>query len=89
MSGDGTGRLREKVVWRHVGETVVAVEMANGSVFELEGPAVRIWELLVEGHSTDELIGALETEYDVDRETLERDLSRTLDELTDAGLIER
>jgi Coenzyme PQQ synthesis protein D (PqqD) len=85
---DEAGRLRRNVVWRRVGETVVAVEMQNGSIFELEGPAVRVWELLVDGGRTDELTATLAEEYDVDRETLERDVARTLEELTDAGLIE-
>ena len=89
MSDGSAGKVADRVVWRRVGETVVAVEMGDGSVFELEGPAARIWELLVEGRQGTDLIAALEAEYEVDRATLERDLSRTIDRLAEVGLLER
>jgi hypothetical protein len=82
-------KVAERVIWRRVGETVVAVEMGDGEVFELEGPAARIWELICAGHTRERIASALVGEYEVDPETLDRDLARTFAELADAGLIDR
>ena len=82
-------KVGERVVWRRVDDSVVAVQMTDGAVFELEGPAARIWELLCEGRGRDDIASDLMGEYEVDSTTLERDLSRTLDDLADAGLLDR
>jgi len=89
MAPDKTVKVGESVVWRRVDESVVAVEMTDGAVYELEGPAARIWELLCEGLGRDNIASELASEYEVDPATLERDLKRTLDELADAALIDR
>jgi hypothetical protein len=89
MAPDQPVKPGESVVWRRVDESVVAVEMTGGAVYELEGPAARIWELLCEGRSRDDIAAELVGEYEVDTATLERDLERTLAELADAALIDR
>ncbi len=77
----------ESVVWRRIGENAVLVEMGEGEVFELEGPAVRIWELLEHRPTLDRLIERLEDEYEVDGELLRADTERTLAELAAANLL--
>ena len=77
----------ERATWRRVGEDAVVVDIQTGGVYELGGPAVRIWELLEESPTLDELMATLEIEYSGDRGTLRADTERTIAELIDAGLL--
>jgi hypothetical protein len=77
------------VTWRRIGEQAVAVDMRDGGVYELAGPAVRIWELLDDEPTIEELIAALEAEFEADPQTLRADTQRTVDDLAAAGLLRR
>ena len=77
----------ERTTWRRVGEDAVVVDIQNGGVYELGGPAVRIWELLEDSPTLDELVTTLEAEFQDDRGTLRADAERTIAKLIDAGLL--
>ena len=60
-----------------VGDTVIK----NNGLFSLSETGARIWELLPQADSAEELVEALLEEYDVDRETLSRDVDEFLEQL--------
>lgn len=64
-----------------------SVNEHNGlfSVSEVGG---RIWELLPESESEDDIVKALLEEYEVDEETLRKDVKEFLVSLRELGLIE-
>lgn len=70
---------------------VVAVderaEEFNGMV-RLNPPGAFLWELLEKGAEKEELVAALLSEYEIDKETAETDVDRFLSILTDNGILE-
>ena len=68
------------------GETVL-LDLASESYFGLDAVGTRVWQLLQSGAGQAELIEILLDEYDVERGTLEKDISDLLQRLAEAGLI--
>ena len=70
---------------------VVAVderaEEFNGMV-RLNPTGAFLWELLERGAEKEELMAALLSEYEIDKETAETDVDRFLSILTDNGILE-
>ena len=57
------------------------------NIFTLNTVANDIWTLVDGTRTVAEIVTQLETEYDVDRSTLETDVCRVLDELSSDGLV--
>ena len=68
------------------GETVL-LDLKSEGYFGLDKTATRIWQLLQEQRSLDEVHSTMSSEFDVDPETLRADLLHHLTELEAAGLI--
>lgn len=60
-----------------VGDTVIK----NNGLFSLSETGARIWELLPQAAGTEQLVDALLEEYDIDRDTLARDVDEFLEQL--------
>lgn len=60
-----------------VGDTVIK----NNGLFSLSETGARIWDLLPQADGAEQLVDALLEEYDVDRETLSRDVDEFLEQL--------
>jgi hypothetical protein len=65
------------VVARKVGDSAVLVRLETNRIYELNATGARIWELLTQRQSRDEIIDALEREFAADR----RELTAAFDEL--------
>ena len=68
------------------GETVL-LDLASESYFGLDAVGTRVWQLLQSGAGQAELIDTLLDEYEVERNTLEEDITDLLQRLAEAGLI--
>ena len=79
--------IRAEVMARQVGDETVLLDLASGNYFGLDAVGARIWHLLVNGKSPAEVCDVLVGEYDVARESLERDFARLISELRAHGLI--
>ena len=77
-----------QVMTRTVGEEVVILDLATGTYFGLDPVGARMWELMGEGKTLDEVCGVMLNEYEVSREELERDTLRLAEELNGQGLIQ-
>jgi hypothetical protein len=75
--------------YRNIGDEGVVVRQTAGEVLVLNEIGVRVLELLEATMPVSRLLDALGAEYAVDRATLERDVLAYLQELVDAGVIER
>jgi Coenzyme PQQ synthesis protein D (PqqD) len=67
---------------------VAILHLGTGMYYGLDEVGARIWELIQEPRTVDEVRGVLLSEYDVDSERCERDLLGLLERLKDAGLVE-
>jgi hypothetical protein len=74
---------------REVGGELVILHLGSGTYFGLDEVGTRIWQLLGEGLTPALVCNRLEGEYEVPRETLERDLVALLDELCAHDLVGR
>lgn len=68
------------------GETVM-FSPRQGSYFSLDEVGTRIWQLLEGPHSIIELCAILTDEFEVDRETCERDVAALIRRLADVQLV--
>ncbi len=66
---------------------VVIVNLKNGVYYGLDGVGSRIWGLIQERKSVEQIHDAILEEYEVEPERLERDLVALLQRLKDQGLI--
>ena len=68
------------------GETVM-MSVENSEYYSLSPVGTKIWELLENDLSFEQLINLLMEEFDVDKQTCQNDTKEFLEELIDKGLI--
>ena len=91
QGGDGgSRRLKQNVnvVSSRVGEAGVLVHLLSNRIFEVNETGVRVWELLGEGRSLDEIEERLQVEFSENRERLRSDIQALVDALAREGLVE-
>lgn len=71
-----------------LGEEVVILNLKDGVYHGLDSVGARIWNLLQESKSINDILNILLEEYDVEPERCERDLLALLEKLEQNGLIE-
>jgi hypothetical protein len=79
--------IPEKVIFKKVGEETVLLDFEAGVYYGLDPVGTRMWELLAEGRSLEDVAAGMTAEYEIDRETLLRDLRNLIDELASRGLV--
>jgi len=79
--------VRDGVMFNRIGDEIVILDLDSGTYFGLDPVGSRLWELLSGGASIGDAIAAMHAEYDVDRETLERDLNALVDDLKSRKLL--
>ncbi len=80
--------ISSEVLFQEVSGETVLLDLASENYFGLDEIGTRIWGLLQSGSSIGETLDTLMEEYEVERETLEKDVGELLEKLVEAGLIE-
>lgn len=83
----GTVTIPPEVMARQVGDETVFLDLASGKYFGLDPVGTRIWQLISEGKPLAQVCDAIVAEYEVTRDTAERDLRHLLANLQTEGLI--
>lgn len=78
----------EDIVASDIEDEKVMMSIEKGQYFGLEPVGSRIWEMLETPVKVSAIIDALVGQYDVDRQTCERDVLAFLDELDEAGIVQ-
>jgi hypothetical protein len=68
------------------GETIV-LDLPSSQYFAITGVGSRVFQLLAEERSVDDLVAAILTEYDVDEAIARRDVETFVDRLHQAQLL--
>lgn len=68
---------------------MVLLDFERGIYYGLNPVGARVWELLAEGKSTDEIIDRLTGEFDVERTAAKGDVMALMDDLAVNGLVNR
>ena len=69
-------------------EEAVVLHLTSGAYFGLNEVAAAVWNLLQAPHTVEEIETHVLSQYKVEREQCERDLSRLLGDLAQAGLLQ-
>ena len=75
------------VVWTKLGEEVAILNSDTGTYFGLDPVAARIWCLMAEGKTTEDVVSTLLSEYLVDEQRLRSDLSELIEQLVARSLV--
>jgi hypothetical protein len=81
ISEDWKPVVDANVVSRRVEDLVVIVHLRTDRIYELNRTGGRLWELLEDGSTYGEALLALQDEFEVDREKLEREAENFVDML--------
>ncbi len=71
----------ENVAWRIIGDEAVLLSAEDSSVHSLDAVGTRIWELCDGEKTVTEIIDQVVSEFEVDRETAEKDVVEFIQEL--------
>ena len=82
-----TIKISDDVLSQEVSGEMVLLDLKSEEYLGLNEVGARIWQLLQDGKSLDEISNILIEEYDVSKEELDGDINRLVDELRDAGLV--
>jgi hypothetical protein len=80
-------RTASDVIARSLGQSSVLIRLSTNRIYELNVTGARIWELLAKGATRDEIIEALQQEFDADRIGISEAVDALLQTLRVEGLI--
>ena len=86
---DAEIHLSPEVLFRELQGEAVLLDLRSQRYFGLDEVGTRIWQLLAELGRREEVLERLLQEFEVDRQTLARDLETFLSRLEGAELIQR
>jgi hypothetical protein len=82
-----TVRISEDAVFRELDGEAVILQLESGMYFGLDPIATRLWQLIDAHGRLAPVLNAAIDEFEVDRQTLERDLLRLVSELAERKLV--
>lgn len=80
-------KISDQAIANSVGDEVVVLHLANGTYYGLDPVGAILWEALGQGETPSQACDHILARYEVDRETVERDLRQFLGELAHGDLI--
>jgi hypothetical protein len=75
------------VMAREVGDETVILDLSNGTYYGLDSVGTRVWMLVGQGLTLDEVCNRMLDEFEVDRDTLAYDVSALVNELLSRSLL--
>jgi hypothetical protein len=80
-------RVNESVVFRELDAEAVLLDLQNGVYFGLDAVGTRVWTLLLEHGTPEQVCARMIEEYDVSPQVLRDDVLRLVEELVGRGLV--
>jgi Coenzyme PQQ synthesis protein D (PqqD) len=80
-------RRADTALWRRTLDGVVVLPIDGRAPLALRGPAARIWELLAQPLTIEELLEAIAAIYAVERDAVAGEVGWAVGELADAGAL--
>jgi hypothetical protein len=72
---------------RTIGGETIVLDLPSSQYFAITGIGSRLFQLLAEEQTLDDLVSAIVAEYDVDEPTARRDVTTFVDRLHEAQLL--
>jgi hypothetical protein len=86
MTGTATLRVRPDVLARRLGDAIVLVHLHTNRIYELNATGARIFELLREGRTIDQVVQELREEFDANDVDLRGEIDRLIEGVRTEGL---
>ena len=80
-------RIPDDVVFRVLGDEAVILNVSTGVYFGLDSIGTRMWQLISEQESLDNVVEVLLAEYEVEEKQLRHDLGVLIQQLKNKGLV--
>lgn len=80
-------QLPGDVMWTQIGDEVAILNSSNGTYFGLDAIGSRIWCLIAQKLSPDEIVATMLSEYAVNEDEVRRDLDELIEKLAQRALI--
>ena len=77
------------VLSREIQNETVLLDLKTEQYFGLDDVGSRVWQLIRDGVSLEEIVDRLHAQYDVDAASLRTDVERFVAQLSEAGLVSR
>ena len=87
ITGDQLLQRCTDVVFSHIDDEVVMMNIETGEYYGLNAVASRIWEALENPITFDRLINLLMQEFDIDETTCHNDVARFLNQMAEKKLV--
>ena len=87
MDSIGKLTISPNAIAKQVGDETVILHLGSGTYFGLDPVGARIWQLIGEGKSLDEIRDVVLGEYEVSCEDLERDIRSLIKDLLAQDLV--
>lgn len=81
-------RRNPDLIGASIDDDLVMMSVDKGQYYGLSGVAPRVWELLENPHTFDQLVDRVLEEFEVTRDVCEKDLSEFLEQMEEFGLVE-
>jgi hypothetical protein len=88
ITGHSTIAVAKDKLSADLADEAVVLDLKSGMYYGLDEVGARIWMLIQEPRTVNQVRDALVREYEVDADRCERDLVAFLQELVDQGLVE-
>jgi hypothetical protein len=88
MPGERAVRIPEHVLVRAIDDELVLLNLDNENYYGLDKVGATIWEAVAASPTVEVAVTTLLDQFDVDAETLSRDVEHLLVELSARGLVE-
>jgi len=89
LSGQSTFRRNPNLIGASIDDELVMLNIERDQYYGLRGVGSRLWELIEKPRSFSELVDQILEEYEVERETCEKDMAEFLGQMEELGLVER
>ena len=76
-----TFKLSPSLAWRKVDEEVMVLNLETSFYYSLNETGARIWELLDQGKTAEQIAGTFMTEYDVNEKVAQKEVASFVAEL--------
>ncbi len=80
-------QLPGDVMWTQIGDEVAILNSSTGTYFGLDAVGSRIWCLIAQKLSPEQIVATLLAEYEVDEAEVRRDLDELIEKLSQRALI--
>lgn len=80
---------KRDIPWRIIDDEALVVNPKTSLIYPFNATSSRLWQLIDGARGVEEIIDIIEKEFDKDKQTIQSDTLNFIQQLKEAGLIEK